>query len=533
MPVRQGFSVKVNQEQEAAPFMDLEEVTRQSFGTVPDCIRRTAHSVPSRTALTEGDNRLDYGSLDSLMDRVAASLHASGIRPQQAIAICASTSIAYAVVLLGALRAGVTVAPLAPSLKPEELCTMIADSGALLAFIDDEVEQALASARRTLPIPHVLLDANNCPGIPDGWLAASGLPAPDTAIAPDWPFNIIYSSGTTGRPKGIVQSHAMRWGHVQRAAPNYFPQPVTLLATPLYSNTTLASFFPTLALGGTVVLMRKFDVAGYLELAQTHHATHTMLVPVQYQRIMAHPGFAQADLASFRMKYCTSAPFSATLKADILKRWPGGLTEMYGMTEGGGTCLLAAHEFPHKLHTVGRPASGTDMRIIDEQGREAPPGQAGEIVGRSATMMTGYHNDPARTAEAEWHDSEGRRYIRTGDIGRFDEDGFLVLVDRKKDVVISGGFNIYPSDLEAVLRQHPGVSEAAVVGMPSERWGETPVAFVVRRDGSDGSAQAMLDWANSQLGKMQRLSDLRFVASLPRSPIGKVLKTELRQQAMQ
>ncbi|HEV2610092.1 MAG TPA: class I adenylate-forming enzyme family protein [Noviherbaspirillum sp.] len=513
--------------------MDLEEVTQQAFGTVPDCIRRTAHDAPSHTALIEGHNQLDYASLDSLMDRVAASLHRNGIRPQQAIAICASTSIAYAVVFLGALRAGVTVAPLAPSLKPEELCTMIADSGALLAFIDDDVEQALASAGRTLPIPHILLDADKCSGIPDGWLAAYGAPAPHTAIAPDWPFNIIYSSGTTGRPKGIVQSHAMRWGHVQRAAPKYFPQPVTLLATPLYSNTTLASFFPTLALGGTVVLMRKFDVAGYLELAQSHRATHTMLVPVQYQRIMAHPGFAQADLTSFRMKYCTSAPFSAALKADILKRWPGGLIEMYGMTEGGGTCLLAAHEFPHKLHTVGRPAPGTDMRIIDEQGREAPPGQAGEIVGRSATMMTGYHNDPARTAEAEWHDSEGRRYIRTGDIGRFDEDGFLVLVDRKKDVVISGGFNIYPSDLEAVLRQHADVSEVAVVGMPSDRWGETPVAFIVRRDGSDASAQAMLEWANARLGKMQRLSDLRFVASLPRSPIGKVLKTDLRQQAMQ
>lgn len=512
--------------------MNLEEVTQQAFISVSDCIRRIADSTPAHPALIQDDHQLEYAELDVLMDRVAASLYAAGVGPRQTIAVCASSSIAYAVVFLGALRAGIAVTPLAPSLRPEDLYAMIADSDARMAFIDCEVKKALEAEPGLLTIPHVLLDTDGSHRVLAGWLCADRCEAPP-AVAPDWRFNIIYSSGTTGRPKGIVQSHGMRWGHVQRAAPNYHPQPVTLLATPLYSNTTLASFFPTVALGGTVILMPKFDVAAYLGMAQKHRATHTMLVPVQYQRIMAYPGLAQADLSSFRMKYCTSAPFSAALKADILDRWPGGLIEMYGMTEGGGTSLLAAHEFPHKLHTVGRPAPGTDMRVLDDDGHELPPGQAGEIVGHSATMMTGYHNDPARTAEAEWHDRDGKRFIRTGDIGYFDADGFLVLVDRRKDVVISGGFNIYPSDLEAVLRQHADVTEAAVVGMPSARWGETPVAFIVPRDGSANSAQAVLEWANSRLGKMQRLSDLRFVPSLPRSPIGKVLKTELRKQAMQ
>jgi acyl-CoA synthetase (AMP-forming)/AMP-acid ligase II len=251
-------------------------------------------------------------------------------------------------------------------------------------------------------------------------------------------------------------------------------------------------------------------------------------VPVQYQRLMAHPDFDRYDLSSFRMKLCTSAPFSATLKADILKRWPGGLVEYYGMTEGGGTCILAAHEHPDKLATVGTPAEGHDMRLIDEAGQEVPCGEIGEVVGHSPAMMLGYHRQPDKTREAEWYAPDGKRFIRTGDVGRFDADGFLTLMDRKKDMVISGGFNVYPSDLEAVLIRHPAVAEAAVVGVASERWGETPVAFVVLRVGAGGTATQLRDWANERLGKTQRLAAVEIVATLPRSAIGKILKRELR-----
>jgi acyl-CoA synthetase (AMP-forming)/AMP-acid ligase II len=276
--------------------------------------------------------------------------------------------------------------------------------------------------------------------------------------------------------------------------------------------------------------MPKFDAAAYLELAQQERITHTMLVPVQYQRLMARPDFERHDLSSFRTKFSTSAPFSAALKADVLQRWPGGLVEFYGMTEGGGTCILEAHVHPDKLHTVGQPAQGHDIRLIDEAGREVPPGQAGEIVGHSPGMMKGYHNRPEKTREAEWYDAQGRRYIRTGDIGRFDAEGFLILLDRRKDMIISGGFNIYPSDLEGVLRQHPAVHDVAVVGVPSELWGETPVAFVVRRPEHDVAADALRAWVNERVGKTQRLADLRYLDELPRSAIGKVLKRELRDQ---
>src|SRR5205085_2554350 len=157
------------------------------------------------------------------------------------------------------------------------------------------------------------------------------------------------------------------------------------------------------------------------------------------------------------------------------------------------------------LHTVGPPMEGHDIRLIDEEGRELGPGETGEIVGRSTSMMLGYHGQPAKTSEAEWWSPAGERFIRTGDVGRFDAEGFVTLMDRKKDMVISGGFNIYPSDLEAVLREHPAVGDVAVVGVPSEQWGETPVAFVVRREGRGESEAELLQWFNARIGKTQRL----------------------------
>lgn len=498
------------------------------FGTIAGLIRGHAAQAPQRRALVQDGQALSYAELDVLMDRVATALRRDGVQAGQVIALAAGTSLAYAVTYLGALRAGVVVAPLAPSATPDSLAAMVQDAGARLLLTDREVARALAA--RAAAVPRIALDDSDV-GTPWAtWLAPAGSAAPAVPVAPDWPFNIIYSSGTTGEPKGIVQPHGMRWVHVQRGATyGYGADTVTLLSTPLYSNTTLVVFFPTLAYGGTVLLMAKFEAGAWLALAARERVTHTMLVPVQYQRLMARPDFDQHDLHSFRMKFSTSAPFAAALKADVLKRWPGGLVEFYGMTEGGGTCILEAHRRPDKLHTVGQPAQGHDIRLIDEAGRELPAGEAGEVVGHSPGMMQGYHGRPEKTREAEWHAPDGKRFIRTGDIGRFDAEGFLTLLDRRKDMIISGGFNIYPSDLEAVLREHPGVQDVAVVGVPSEQWGETPVAYVVPREGLSLPADALRDWMNQRVGKTQRLAELRYMAELPRSAIGKVLKRELRE----
>ena len=481
---------------------------------------------PAHQALLQGERSVTWGQLDAMVDRVAASLQRDGVQPQQTIAICAANSLEYVAVFLGALRAGAVVAPLAIQSQPVQLAAMVADSGTHHLFVDAGVPAFDTAAQR------IAMDGSAVPSLAQ-WLLPAGARPAAVAVQPGWAFNIIYSSGTTGTPKGIVQPHAMRWAHVARADNfGYGPDSVTLLATSLCSNTTLVCFFPAIARGGTVVLPPpKFDAYTWLALAEKVRATHAMLVPVQYQRIMALPEFDDFNLSSFVMKFCTSAPFHAALKADVLERWPGGLVEFYGMTEGGGSCILEAHHFPDKLHTVGRPPEGHEFVVLDEEGHVLPPGSVGEVVGRSpASMMTAYHNQPARTREAEWHDAQGRRYIRTGDVGRFDEQGFLTLMDRRKDMVISGGFNIYPSDLEAVLRQHPAVADAAVIGVPSQEWGESPVAYVVPRAGAGDAPEALRQWANTRLGKTQRLAGLRFTDELPRSDIGKVLKRELRER---
>jgi len=504
----------------------LDELLAGDFHTVPELIAFHARTRGGHKALVQDDDSLTYLELDAVMDRVAAALQRDGVESGDTIAICATTSINYMLVFLGALRAGVAAAPLAPSSTPESLAMMVEDCGAKLFFLDAGVAADMTAVLGGVKAPRIALDGSD-EGAPfDDWMAAEGSQPRPVEIDPDQAFNIIYSSGTTGAPKGIVQPHIMRWYHSRRMS--FGHEAVTLVSTPLYSNTTLVSVFPTLTQGGTLVLMAKSDIPKFLELAEKHRVTHAMLVPVQYRRFMDYPDFDKFDLSSFRQKFSTSAPFPAELKAQVLKRWPGGLTEIFGMTEGGVSCVLDAHLYPHKLHTVGQPSVICDIKLIDENGVEVAQGEVGEVVGHSLAMMSHYHNLPEKTVEAEWIAPDGRRYIRSGDVARYDEDGFLVLMDRKKDMIISGGFNIYPSDLEAVVIQHPAVTDVAVVGVESRDWGETPVGFVALKPGMEAAAEDIRQWANAKLGKTQRLADLIILESLPRSHIGKVLKRDLR-----
>ncbi|HMO76533.1 MAG TPA: class I adenylate-forming enzyme family protein [Sphingopyxis sp.] len=505
--------------------MTATDLLAGDFATLPDLVRAHAAERPDAIAAADPARRLSWSELDAMMDRIAARLQADGFAKGDRTAIAGLNSVEQMAVILGTLRAGGVAGLVTNSATGEQMAAMIADTGARHLFLDS-VAAASLEGQTIAASDRVAMDGSGVGAPLDDWMAPEGTRPEPVAIDPLDGFNIIYSSGTTGTPKGIVHSHAMRWQHIVRGAPAYGPQAVTILSTPLYSNTTMASFLPTVGSGGQVVLMKKFDARGFLELAERERATNTMLVPVQYRRIMALEDFDSFDLSGFVMKYCTSAPFAASLKADVLARWPGGLVEIYGMTEGGASFILEAHHFPDKLHTVGRPAPGHVAKVIDEEGNELPQGAVGEVVGRSPAMMTGYNNRPDATRAMHWHDAEGNLFYRHGDIGRIDEDGFLTLMDRAKDMIISGGFNIFPSDLEGILLADDRVVEAAVVGMPSEEWGETPVAFVVLKDGAD--AESVRADCNAKVGKTQRLSAIRAVDELPRSPIGKVLKRELR-----
>jgi long-chain acyl-CoA synthetase len=508
-----------------APGMDA---LASEFAALPDLLRAHARTRPRAIALIHGDRRIEYSALDQMADRIAAALQRDGLQPRDSVAVCAATAIEPVAILLGGLRAGAAVAPLGLATGARALSAMIADSGARKVFLDGAAAGALAAGGVSTISAAIVIDDPAPTGL-QGWMAQAGSVPHKVEIQPDWPCNIIYSSGTTGVPKGIVQPHSFRWSNMQRAAMfGYSSRSVTLLATPLYSNTTLATLFGALALGGTIALMDKFTTDRYLALAQSIRATHTVLVPVQYQRLLANEHFGSFDLSAFQLKFSTGAPFAPELKEQVLQRWPGGLIEIYGMTEGGGACMLEAHKHRDKLHTVGTPMPGHDIRVIDAADREVAAGEPGEIVGYSPLMMTGYLNQPSMTAAAEWYGSNGRRYIRTGDIGSIDADGFLTLLDRKKDIIISGGFNIFPSDLEAVLREHPGVEDAAVVGVASARWGETPVACVTPKNGAQLQAAELKDWANRRLGKMQRIEAVKIMDTLPRNALGKVLKGQLR-----
>ena len=513
--------------------VSIEKLLAQEVGSFAELIRAQAQAAPDRPAIVTESATIDRAALDALMDRVAAALQRDGVVPGDSIAVAATSSIEVAAVYLGAVRAGAAVAPLQPQVSPDSLAAMIEDTGARHLFVDTAAARRLDAAARPPAAARIALDGGSAGQPFADWLAPPGLAPRPVDVDPLGPFNIIYSSGTTGRPKGIVQPNRMRWAHLRRcAAFGYGADTLNLVSTPLYSNTTLVNFLPTIPLGGTIVLQTRFDAGGFLRLAEAYRATHATLVPVQYERVLRVPDFDRFDLSSFRLKFCTSAHLPATTKAEILARWPGGLVEVYGMTEGGGTCLLAAHEHPDKLHTVGRPARGHELHVIDDEGRVLAAGEVGEVVGRSPTaMMTGYHHAPAETAAALWHDAGGRPYIRTGDLARFDEDGFLTLVGRKKDVIISGGFNVYAVDLETVLATHPAVAEAAVVGVPSPTWGETPVAFIVLRAGHTAEPESIRAFANERLGNTQRIAAVELTAELPRSTIGKVLKRELRERA--
>lgn len=499
-------------------------------------IQGFARSQGEKRALTDEKGTLTWAEMLSRANRIANRLRADGLKTGDTVAGLSENSNDYMCLYLGTLIAGGCMVPLSGMASGESLALMVEDCDTRFLFVSgknlllfNEIRDQLKRVQPALRIG-IDTDAIDSGQDIDAWLSdASDEPNP-VEVTPDDPFNIIYSSGTTGTPKGILHDYRFRQRQLTRLV--HFGldgDAINLVSTPLYSNTTLVSALPTLYNGGTLILMGKFNAHRFLELAAEHRVTHAMLVPVQYTRIMAEPDFDRFDLSSFKLKLSTSAPLRPDIIAEALKRWPGNIREAYGLTEGGISTTLDCAANPTKWDSVGVPTEGAEIRIIDDNGNEVPQGEIGEIAGRAISMMRGYYHREQQTKDMLWNSPEGLTFYRSGDLGRLDEDGFLYILDRRKDMIISGGFNIYAVDLEKVLLEHPAVADAAVIGIPSENWGETPLGLVVCKVGETTTADAILEFANEKLGKTQRLAGVEFRDELPRSTIGKVLKRELRE----
>lgn len=505
------------------------------YASLSDLVAGHARWNPTGTALVFGEERVTWRGLDAAVNRAANALLGCGLRRGERVSLLMATGVEYVVVLLGTIRAGGVAVPLSPLLTAESLALLIRDSDSKLLVASGALQglaQTLRAEIREIPDWGWLAVGFEANGWrPWGeWYENASDRNPGVKLSLDDDFNIIYTSGTTGVPKGIVHTHYARMQFAQSLAIEFSfdSSAVTILTTPLFANGTWMMLLPALSVGGTVVIMKGFDPAQFLELVARERGTHTFMVPTQYMAILETPGFLTADLSSLRRLVSAGAPLRSQTKGALLARFPGRLMELYGLTEGIGTVLRPEH-MEGKTASVGRPLFGFDIRIVDEGGREQARGEAGEIVGYGPALMRGYHKQKDKTEEAVWRDEAGRSYLRTGDIGRLDAEGFLYILDRKKDMILSGGMNVFPSDIEEVLSRHPQVAHVAMIGTPHEKWGETPLALVVRRADASVSADALTEWANERLAKHQRIAGVEFRADLPRNALGKILKKELRE----
>ena len=350
---------------------------------------------------------------------------------------------------------------------------------------------------------------------------------PEAELVASDPYNIIYSSGTTGEPKGIVHTHEVRAGYCTLFASAFrmTPESVCLHAGSIVFNGAFLDLMPWMYLGGTYILHPAFDAGRVIEEVERSRVTHMVMVPSQIIALLNHPSFAPAKLASLEMIQSVGAPLHLEHKHRLNEALPGRFYELYGLTEGFMT-VLDRSDAVRKAGSVGAPIGFYEMRILDDEGRELPAGQIGEICGRGPLMMAGYYKRPDLTAKAV---VDG--WLHSGDLGYVDEDGYLFLVDRKKDMIISGGVNVYPRDIEEVAVRHPAVREVTVFGVEDSRWGETPVAAVILQGGNAVAPAELAEWINARVGaKFQRVSDVLILEEFPRTIAGKTLKRVLQEQ---
>jgi len=495
-------------------------------------LTRRAAITPTRTALVFEGESWDYAEFNRRANRLAHALRALGVSHGDRVAYLDLNHPDFFLTLFAAAKLGAIFVPLNFRLTPPELAFIIADAGVHTLVHDEAFAAVVDEIRDRIPCRELVCRSER-PGVRrlDDLLRDQRDDDLDNQVATDEVAVIMYTSGTTGRPKGAMLTHAnLLWNNINAGlAFDISVDDITLVCAPLFhigglNVTPLIAFMK----GAEVVLMRSFDPGGVLDLIPRHRVSTMFGVPAMFLFVSQHPGFAAADLSSVRFLLCGGAPVPEAL---IRLYGARGLTfaQGYGLTETAPfVTLVPIDRALDKIGSAGLPPFFTDVRLVDDDGREVAIGERGEVVVRGPNVMKGYWNRPEATAEAIRNG-----WFHTGDIGTRDAEGFFYIVDRKKDMIISGGENVYPAEVEDCLYQHPGIAEAAVIGLPDSRWGEVVLAIVVIKPGTSVTEQEVLEHTRGRLARYKQPRRVEFVEALPRNPAGKVLKFELRERFAQ
>ena len=498
---------------------------------VGSLIARHAQYRPHHTSVVFEDQRLSFWEFNQRINRLANALLNLGVRKGDKVATILPNCLELLESYLAIIRIGAVIVPLSHLLRGKGLLNLLRDSDTSSVITSScfagELNSIKPELKNISANRYLSIDKSegyeSYAGLTE---AANGEPPSGIEIRDDDPFNIIYTSGTTGLPKGIVHTHYIRAMYCTLFASSFRirPESVVIHAGSIVFNGAFVMLMPALYLGATYVLQKHFEPENFIAAIERERATHMIMVPSQIIAMLNSPAFSAERLRSVECICTVGAPLHREHKDKLTQVLPGCFYELYGLTEGFIT-ILDKNDYATKPDSVGVPIPFSGMRIINDQGREAAVREVGEIVGYSPALMPGYYKQPELTAEAI---VDG--WLHTGDLGYVDEDGFLYLVDRKKDLIISGGINVFPKDIEEIIVQHPAVREAAVFGVPNEKWGETPLAAVILHRPGEITEENLCSWINQRVdGKHQRVQAVLFMEDFPRSTAGKTLKREMRE----
>jgi acyl-CoA synthetase (AMP-forming)/AMP-acid ligase II len=506
-----------------------------------ELLARAAGRWPQRTAVIGGGHGISFAELDRAASRFAAALTGAGLGPGHTVAILSPNRIEYPVFHFGAARAGAMQAHFSIRYTADDLAHVIGKVEAEAVFADAGFLAALRAARphaptlRTIVVMGTPADALG-PGEMswDSFHAGAGDEAPRPRIAPEDPFCVTFTGGTTGFPKGVLATHGSRSIIAQVVAEPFelTPRDIAVLGTPMFHLAGLGSWLvPALAAGTTMVLMPRWDPAAFIDAAERERATMGFLVPTMVNGVLGDANFSPARLAELRLLNYGGAPMPVPLLERALERLPRlRMLDHYGQSEGGALCYRPPERARDKAASNGIPFACTEMAFFDPDGKRIPdelrgPDGTGELCVKGPQNCVGYYRDPELTKALFTPDG----WLKTGDIGYRDEEGYLYLVDRAKDMIIAGGENIYPAEVENALFEHPAVKECAVFGIPDAHWGEVPAAHVVLAAGQTVSPEALAEFVAARIARHKRPRLVKFVDALPKTAIGKVQKNLIRK----